>query len=199
MKLSRTLLLAATMLGLTGCFGPVKTPTVKTYSLDQLGITQPRGTGHGVIGVAKVEASPGFDSEDMVYVKKPHQLEHFSVNQWIAKPADMLQPLLFKTLEYSGCFSAVVPSSYTSTPDITLNSHILVFQQEFLSNNTSQVRMTVNITLTNNMTDRPLINRSFTCVIPAAPNPYAGVVAANAATAEILHEIATFVCSFNNH
>lgn len=188
---------------LCGCFGPVKTPPIAHYALTNPGITEPqtkRSNGQ-VLMVAVPAASPGYENEDMIYVNTPHRLDHYSKNNWIAPPKEMLEPLLVKSLQNSGCFKAVVPSSYASTPDITLNSHLFILQQEFFpalnpkAPESSQLRMVVDVTLSNSVSNEPITHRSFECVIPAAPTAYGGVIAANLAAADIMRQISSFVCA----
>lgn len=186
---------------LSACFGPVKTPAVKHFALTNPGVAQQARIGRGpVLMVAVPAASPGYDNEDMIYVKIPHQLDHYAKHAWIAPPKDMLGSLLVKSLQNSGCFKAVVPSSFASTPNLTLNSQLFVLQQEFSSadpdskNLSSQVRMIFDITLSDCVTNAPIAHRSFQCVIPAAPDAYGEAVAANTATADIMRQISAYLC-----
>lgn len=183
---------------LSGCFGPVKTPHMQPYTLSAPNVfkqTQKYDNGKTIL-IAVPEASPGFDKDDMIYTKKPFSLEKYTKHRWTAAPAEMLSPLLIKTIQNSGCFAGAVAPSYSSSPDLTLNSHLYVLQQEFSGNNLnySEVRMIMDVTIINATTNEPVAYRSFECVIPAAPNPYGGVVAANKATAEILRQITEFAC-----
>src|SRR5450830_1904313 len=57
--------------------------------------------------VHPTRAAPGFDSQHIIYVRVPHQLEHFAHADWVDTPAHMLTPLIIATVQHTGSFRAV--------------------------------------------------------------------------------------------
>ncbi len=194
------LLLLMAIFSLTACFKPVKTPPVKTYTLSAESLLQAtrKSKGHGVLFVAPPSASPGYDTEAMIYTNTPYQLLHFSAHAWVAPPAQMLTPLLVADWQNTGCFRAVVGSASSGTADVTVNTQLLALQQEF-DQNTSRVRMAIQITLIDNSSGEIAASRRYEAIVPAAPNPYGGVIAANRATREILNKTNHFICNYAKH
>lgn len=185
---------------LTGCslFGADKTPPIKTYTLS--GGIAPRnvttGRGHASLLVSAPTAAPGYETTDMLYQLHPNQLSKYSKSQWIAPPAQLLLPLLTQSIQNAGCFRTVVSPPTASLTDYTLNTQLLVLRQEFLEDGHSCIRMTVEATLIDNATARPIAYRRFTTLVVTEENtPYGGVVATNQASANILRKITDFVCS----
>lgn len=191
------LVTAILLIQVTGCslFGPVKTPPVAPYSLTYLGSTTVRTNSQGpVLSVSNVNAVPGFDTADMVYVRKHFDHKTFSKNRWSSPPADMITPLLVQSLQSTGCFRAVTSPTSGGTADLTLNTQLILLQQEFKANY-SQIHMVMLATLLGSGGQEVIAQRRFECVIATPQNtPYGGVIAANRATAEILGQINQFIC-----
>ncbi len=185
------------VMNLTGCslFGPVKTPPVTPYSLTYLGSTTVKSNPQGpVISVSSVNAVPGFDTADMIYVRKHFEHGTFSKNRWSSPPADMMTPLLVQSLQNTGCFRAVTSPTSGGTADLALNTQLILLQQEFTANS-SHIHMVVLATLLGGGGQEVIAQRRFECTIEAPLNtPYGGVIAANRATDEILNQIDRFVC-----
>lgn len=174
---------------------PVKTKPAETYALTDAGHGQRAQRAHGatVVLVSTPSAAPGYDTADMIYTKNRYQFDHFSTHKWRAPPAEMLQPLLVKSLQNSGCFATVASAPYSGVSDITLSTQLLALHQEFLGNR-SQERMDIDVTLLDSNSNQALASQRFSCVIPATADPYGGVIAANEATAELMDRISAFVC-----
>lgn len=185
-------------LQITACSltSPVKVTPVNTYTLSATSsISSMRGQeNQQVLLITTPIASPGYQTSNMIYTQRPFELNSFAENRWAAPPADMLIPLLTQNLQASGCFRAVVSSPFTGSVDLTLDTRLLNLQQEFKSN-TSQVRLALQLTLSNNRTHQVVANQRIEAVIPASSNdPYAGVVAANKAMDVLLRKTRQFVC-----
>ena len=72
-------------------------PPVHTYqfSLDgRAGEVRPPDVNGPVLLVGQPQSHPGFDTPRMVYLKRPYELEFYSVNQWADAPARLLAPVL---------------------------------------------------------------------------------------------------------
>ena len=137
-------------------------------------------------------AAAGFDSQRIIYIRKPHELEYFAHNQWIDTPARMLGPLIVSALERSAAFRAVVHAPSAGTGELRLDTEIIRLQHEFLQQ-PSRVHFTLRATVVDSTTRRVLATREFDA-FAAAPseNPYGGVLAASQVVAGVLDELAAF-------
>ena len=141
------------------------------------GIRQPM-----TIALGEPGARAGYDTPDMAYTTKPHEIRYFSRNRWIAPPAKMLQPILSDAL--SKRFDQVVDAP--AAAGLRLDSEIVLFRQEF-SGGSSRFHLVVKARLGRGD------NRTFDVSEPCASNdPYGGVLAANSAIAEVSRRIADY-------
>ena len=128
----------------------------------------------------------------MYYQLKPHNLQAYSVNRWLAPPSQMLLPLLAQSLINSNYYHAVIAAPTNVTTTYRLATRIINFYQDFTVK-PSQIVMTIQATLINNRTSRIIASQEFSVRVPAPTNnPYGGVLAANQATQQILGKIVAF-------
>lgn len=172
---------------------PVRNDALNTYVLQaQFQGHAAAANGAPVLLVTRPKAHPGFDSPRMAYVRKAHELEYFSRNQWIDTPEKMLAPLLVRALEASGAFAAVSQAAGGVTAQLRLDSEIVRLQQDFTSA-PSKVRFTLRAQLIDVAGRRILATREFDVIENAASDdPYGGVVASNQAVQRVLSEAAGF-------
>lgn len=138
--------------------------------------------------IAQPGAQPGYDTPRMAYVSRPHQIEYFSRNQWVATPGKMLLPILVGAL--SQRFATVVKAP--ADGDMRLDSEIVMLRQEF-SGHSSRIHLAVRARMLDNRTGRVIATREFEQFEDCPENdPYGGVLAANRAVARIAHDIAGF-------
>jgi cholesterol transport system auxiliary component len=187
--------LAFGLIFLAGCSGlqPVRNDVISTYALQmQFQSSQAAQGGESVLLVTRPRAHPGFESSRMAYVRKAHELEYFSRNQWVDTPEKMLAPLLVRAFETSGAFAAVSLATGGITAQLRLDSEIVRLQQDFTSV-PSSVRFTLRAQLIDVAGRRILATREFDIVENAASDaPYGGVVAANRAVHRALSDAAGF-------
>ncbi|RUR19237.1 hypothetical protein ELY21_04995 [Legionella sp. km535] len=181
--------------GLISC-SPVKTPVTSEYQLSSFSakqwVAKPR---HVSILVTAPDAVAGFQTEQMMYVKKPYQLEAFVKNAWTSPPADMLFPLLVQSLQRTGYFYAVTSSPYSEEADYRLDTQLLTLDQNFLKK-TSVLEFDVKVVLTRTSDNKVIGSRIISQHIPClADTPYAGVVAANKASLQFTAQAVDFVIS----
>jgi cholesterol transport system auxiliary component len=180
------------MVGLIACvsLGPATPPA--RYALEADFDGQPvAGTGPALV-VAVPTAAPGFDGPRIVYVRRPHELEFFSRNEWVDTPARMLAPLLVQALERTGRFQAVAETRTVAAAGLRLESEIVRLQHEFMVR-PSRVRLTVRVQLSDVPSRRVLGAREFEAVEEAlSDDPYGGVVAANRAIRRVLDDIVAY-------
>lgn len=196
MKWIRLGLISAACVALAGCSAlqPVKQESASAFALEagtaRHAAVPPRDAPNLVVSLAR--AWPGFDSPRMVYVRTPHELEHFAKNQWVDTPARMLTPLLIQAAESSGAFSAVVTPRSGVVAQLRLESEIVRLQQEFMGV-PSRVHFTLRVQLIDVAARKVLATREFD-VTENAPSedPYGGVVASNRAVSRVLDEVTAF-------
>lgn len=201
-KLSRTLfgalLIGASLLGGCAILQPADVSPPALYSFDNaqptLRSTQASGKDAPTLVLSPPHAAAGFDSQQMIYLRQPHQLEYFRLSQWVNAPAVMLSPLVAAALEAGGTFGAVLQSPTSVSGDFRLDLEVLRLQQEFLTT-PSRVHFTLRAHLINVATRQVIGAREFDVIVPAkSDDPYGGVVAANQAVRSVLVELAEF-CS----
>lgn len=184
---------------LLGCsaLGPRALPPT-LYALDSLPAVDVAASpgaaadGAPTLVINLPRAAAGYDSQRIIYLRRPHELEYFAHSQWVDTPARMLQPLIAAAVEKSGRFRAVVPMPASVSGDYRLETELLRLQQEFLSR-PSRVNVSLRATLTDMATRRVVAWRQFDALEPAATDdPYGGVVAANRAVGVILEQLAAF-------
>lgn len=178
---------------LLGC-SPVKTTITNAYQLSAYSSKQfalkPRPI---TLLVTAPEAVAGYQTEQMLYIKKPFQIESFAKNSWINPPADMLFPLLVQSLQGTGYFYAVASSPYNSAADYRLDTQLLILEQNFLKK-PSVIEFSVKVVLTRIEDNKVVASRIISQQIPCSVDtPYGGVVAANKATRLFTATVADFV------
>ena len=142
--------------------------------------------------VNQPSAAAGFDSQRIIYVRQPHELEYFAHNQWIDPPARMLGPLIVGALERSGAFRAVVHAPSTANGEMRLDTEIILLQHEF-TQRPSRVHFILRATLVESTARRVLATREFEAYADApSEDPYGGVQAVNRVVASVLDDLAAF-------
>ena len=145
-----------------------------------------------VIVVALPRATPGHDSSRMVYLRRPHELEAFAFHEWVDTPAQMLAPLIVRSLQDSGAFRVVLMAPSAASGALRLETEIIRLQQDF-GNRPSHVRLTVRAVLLDTTTRQAIAWREFDEIEPASgDDPVAGVAAAHRATRRMLAALAAF-------
>ena len=184
----------ALALVLAGCAFAPADPPVTTSLLDQLPVDLPRRPASTTtLIVFAPEARPAIDSTQMAYTLRAHHLAYFAHNQWAESPAQMLQPLLLRTVETTGAFAAVVPPPHRTIGALGLRTEIVDLVQDF-SQDPPVLRLAVRARLSDEGENRVLATREFRVAEPMKEKtPAAGVAAANAATATLLRALAQWV------
>lgn len=200
-RLARPCRLAAAGLAFTllaACSGlrPEATEQPSFYSLDgarsaALPVTQAAATAPTLI-VNPPHAASGFDSQRIIYLREPHQLEYYAHSEWADTPARMVAPLIVTALEASGAFRAVILTPSAAVGDLRLDTVIVRLQHE-LGKQPSLVRFTLRAYLVDNTTRQVLASQEFeeTATV-SSENPYGAVLAANSAVHTVLDQLASF-------
>ena len=188
---------ALLVMTVTGCLSPrTDSSEIHTYQLSLDGWsseTRPGKLDGPVMLVSQPEAEPGFETQRMVYIKRPYELEYYAVNQWADTPVRMFTPLMVQALNQNDAWRAVIPLPSSIRGDYRLDTHGFLLQQEFLQQ-PSRVRVVVRMQLVDLKESTILSTRVFEVVENAtSENPYGGVQAANRAVAALLDQIASWL------
>lgn len=145
--------------------------------------------------VTAPDAAAAYQTEQMLYIKKPYELEAFAQNAWVNPPADMLYPLILQSLQRTNLFKAVTSNVYTLGADYRLDTQLLSLDQNFLKK-PSVIEFSVKMVLTRVTDNKVLSSRIINLNIPCSNDtPYGGVLAANKATQQFTASLAHFVVS----
>jgi cholesterol transport system auxiliary component len=196
MRFPLLLLAAAAALSACAALKPPADDARKTYALEaRLPERPPAVRRDVVVMVAVPRARPGFDTADMAYVRRPHEIEYFARNRWLDTPARMLGPLVVEALEQSGSVRGAVYPAGGAAADLRLDLEIVRLVQDF-STRPSRVRFTLHARLTEIATRR-LIAAVELDETESAPgdDPYGGVTAANRALERLLGRLVDFCAS----
>lgn len=145
------------------------------------------------IYVSMPEASPGFNSEQMIYTKVPFVAKPFSHNAWLTPPAEMLYPLLVQSLDATHAFQVVSSGSHTESFQYRVSTDILKLMQSFLTQ-PSRLEMTIGVIVTDSANGLPIASKIFHYNLACTPNnPYGGAVTANRAVTQFTEAFSQFV------
>lgn len=181
-----------------GCLSPrTDSSEIHTYQLSLDGWpseARPAKPDGPVLLVSPPQAEPGFETQRMVYVKRPYELEYYAVNQWADTPVRMFAPLMVQALnQQNDAWRAVIPLPSSIRGDYRLDTHGFLLQQEFLQQ-PSRVRVMVRTQLVDLKGSTILSTRAFEVVENAtSENPYGGVQAANRAIAGLLDRVGSWL------
>lgn len=143
----------------------------------------PRGPS---LWMRPLTAAAGFEDPDMVYVRRPLQLEHYAHHRWADAPARMLEPLLLQALEDSGLFSSVAGPEESVRSDLRLDGKLLYLRQVF-SGGDSEMQLALRVSLVDTRRLRLVASRVFSITQPVTGDtPYDAAQAANRAVARLL-------------
>ena len=152
--------------------------------------------------VTAPEAVAGYQTEQMIYVKKPFEISAFANNAWVNPPADMLLPIIVQSLQNSGYFKAVASSATAEKTDFQLDTDLIELQQNFLKK-PSEIDVVIKADLSRTRDNKVLASRLFTQhIVCPMEKPYGGVLAANQAMLKISDELTRFVVkevAINSH
>ncbi|WP_346839939.1 ABC-type transport auxiliary lipoprotein family protein [Microbulbifer sp. SAOS-129_SWC] len=185
--------LAVTMLSSCALISPAQ-DDMQVAVIDKVPAALPQRQTHpATLLVLPPAINPVYDSVRMAYRTRPYQVEYFSRNEWGASPAQMLLPLLTRTLENTHYFDAVLTPPYFGPYRLALRTEILELTQDFTTE-PATLQLALRAQLVERVSNRIIASRNLSLRQPMLQKtPYAGVVAANDATAQALQQIAEFV------
>ena len=194
----RSLQVLASILLLAGCTS-LPAPQVASqtiYVLEAQPATKPaRSKRNLVLAISAPETRPGFDTEQIAYVRQAHELNYFVTSQWADTPAHMLAPLLVQAMEQTSSFQAVVQMPGAIPADLRLDTELIRLQHDFMTR-PSRIQLTVRAQLIDVRGQRVLGAKQFDVSENAdSENAYGGVTAANRAVQKLLDQLADFCVS----
>jgi cholesterol transport system auxiliary component len=128
----------------------------------------------------------------MAYSVRPYQLAYFRDNQWAATPAQMIQPLLARTLQQTGLFREILSPPQSGQVSYVLRTEITELLQDYTVS-PPVLRLTLHLQLFDE-TGQAIAGREISELETMRDaTPYGGVNAANDALAKALLEAAQFV------
>ncbi|KTD33402.1 transport protein [Legionella nautarum] len=175
---------------------PIKLQQSNAYKLDAYSSKQftSQASKQSIL-ITVPEAVAGYQTEDMLYMKKPFELSSFTKNVWVDPPAEMLLPLIAQSLQRSGYFNAVTSTTNSELTDYRLDTQLMELQQNFITT-PSHIDLVVKVVLSHVSDNRVVASRLFSQRVKCpADTPYGGVTAANIATKNFTAEATAFVVS----
>jgi cholesterol transport system auxiliary component len=128
----------------------------------------------------------------MAYTSQAYQIAYFSQNEWAEPPSQMIQPLIIAALRRTHYFSEVFAPPHFGHHTYALRTEILELKQDF-SSTPAILRLTMRFYLSREGTAQVIATKELSVQEPMRDRtPYAGVVAANDAMANVLRELARF-------
>jgi cholesterol transport system auxiliary component len=187
--------LIACVMFITGCslFSPVNIDTKKNV-LTNVPLDLPNERPHpATLLVLIPETLPAYATTQMAYSTQAYQIAYFTKNEWAETPSQMIQPLIVQTLRNTHYFGEVLSPPDFGPHTFALRSEVLELKQDFTSE-PAMLKLAMRISLSRNATNQVVATKELSVSQPMSNrNPYAGVVAANEAMANLLHELAQFV------
>ena len=173
---------------------PVKTSIAHQYTLavPQYKTTSRTPMPYALL-ISKPEAMAGYQTNQMLYIKQPFELEPFAKNAWVSPPAAMLYPVLIKRFQESHAFRAITSSPYADKADYRLDTQLIELHQRFFNSHSTLLFM-AKVTLTRISDNHVLVSKIIKKQIACEENtPYGGVLAANHATTLFVNDTLDFV------
>ncbi len=195
--------MAFALLVIQGCLSARPGLVIQTYQLNPM--PDPERSARPVyqpvpatLLVNTPKSRAGFDTPQMAYVKRAHELQYFSKNQWAETPARMLVPPLTQALEHSGIWDAVVVMPSIVRGDYRLDIDNLILQQEFFES-PSQIHLSLRAQLIDVHKQCVMGTTDFDVLQPTpSDDPYGGVLASNQAAAKLLEQLVAWLSTYMN-
>ncbi len=172
---------------------PVQSPIKNQYMLNTYSIPKhhPKAL-YGTLFVTPTDAIAGYQTNNMLYIAKPYQLDAFAHNAWVSPPAGMIYPLIIQNLQQSHLFKAVVSGAYAWKTDYRLDTQLIALQQNYLTK-PSQIELITKAVLTDTK-QHVLASKVFKEILPCPKDsPWGGVIAANGAAKKMTAQLNQFI------
>lgn len=191
----RQVVIAVAVTALTACsiFSPVTIKPAKEYSLTQIPAPHhSRYRSGNIVMVMIPDAAPYYRNTQIAYELKPHEVSYFTENVWAEPPAQMLQPLLVKTLQNTNRYRAIVAPPVTGNYNYMLTTQILNLRVKY-DTQPAIFEVTIRAQIFNANSNKAIATKDITVREPICNGPfYTRILAANQAVANALAQIANF-------
>jgi len=192
----RALGVVTACLAITGC-ALLSTPpkvNIEKAVLTEVPLDPPQRTTRGdTVLVFPPKTTALYDTTQMAYSTQPHEVAYFSEREWGETPSQMLYPLVVRTLENTHAFRAVLTEPFAARYTYALRTEILELIEDFRSDSASLV-LSLRFQLTDYGAKTLIATKEVSVREPMHErNSYAGVMAANEATAKALQQMAQYV------
>lgn len=192
----RNLLISFLVILLSGCsmFSPVQTNSGSAYLITELPKQIPQKNRRQItLLVLRPDARTILNTTQMAYTDKRFQVSYYGQNQWGETPSQMFLPLVLQTLDKTNHFQAVVTAPFAGRYDYLLNLQIAQFEMDFTTR-PAAFNFTLRADISRASSGRSIAVKQFTVKTPLRQEtPYAGVVAANIASQQLLKQLAQFI------
>lgn len=211
LAISAILFVCVAVLSLAGCGlipKPDNTP-VNKYNITPKAVAGKTSntTCAQVLEMRGVSANAPWIGTDMLYTRNKHEIKSYAYNQWAATPATMLGHALVSALKASGLYHGVLGPSTPGNADLLLSitldrGPLQVFPpqsgQKGDTADSSRETMSLSATLTSMTSGKLLAGKTFSDSQTANPNPYGGVVAANALAGRLFGQMLDWLAESNS-
>lgn len=192
----RALGIVTACVAVTGCAllsAPPKV-IVEKAALTEVPNDVPQWTSRGdTVLVFPPKTTPLYDTTQMAYRTQPYEVAYFSEREWAETPSHMLYPLVVRTLENTHAFRAVLTEPITARYTYALRTDILELIQDF-SPDSATLLLSLRFQLTDYRAKNVIATKEVSVREPMRErNSYAGVIAANEATAKALQQMAQYL------
>ncbi|HBC58146.1 MAG TPA: hypothetical protein DCZ03_13370 [Gammaproteobacteria bacterium] len=180
------LTLASCALGINNNFQP---PAIYYFDISFSDAAEKVRNQNTSLSVALPRAHPGFESRHIVYQRTAHRLEHYTQSEWVARPTEMLGPLLVRSLEQTGYFDSVIEAPSNMATDYRLETELIRLIQVF-DNEHAYIHLVLRMHLLD-MEKKKIVTSQLIDIKKPSPtlDAIGGVKATNAAIKEALLEI----------
>lgn len=187
---------AGVLLPLTACsfFSPVKVPPDTGYVIDTVpDHIKKSHRKHRTILVLHPDTNPIYNTSRIAFTMQPYQVSYYNYSHWVLPPADMLTPLIAKTIKNTHLYRTVAQPPFAGQYDFALHTNINKLEVDY-SECVPVLRLQVDADLLRAIDGRVIASRSFNVVTPLHhKTPYSAVVAANESTSVFLAELARWM------
>lgn len=175
---------------LSGCLSPVSPGDNSAYLIKSIPSVPAKRQQGATILVMPPNTVPMYNTRSMAYTTSPFKISYYAKNSWAEPPSDMLMPLIVKTLQRTHYYKAVVSAPYTGRYSYLLTTEITELLQDFTGCK-PVLKFGLRAQLSNGVSGQIIKVKEFNRSVPMCKkDPYAGVLAANEAVADVLRELA---------
>lgn len=196
--------LTAVLLSACSVLPTAKSSPMATYTLSPIvsQVTAATAKCSAVLRVRSVQATSPWSSDGLVYSESDYRIATFAYHKWAAPPAEMLTGALVRAVATSGHYRGVLGPTDPGDASLTLAVRLVSGPLQTFSGSSageeaaarsSRESLALAATLAATSSGTLVASKEFADEIPAKPNPYGGVEAANKLAGQLITEIVTWL------